>query len=125
VAQRRGIRGRATQGDHPDWKPLLDSVGEQVTGDFMWMYEVELDDGTHLQAYKHIDTRDYIHLAADGQAYYYKPPDRYIGVAASDVLAQVFRDLPRLGGVTAEQIDASWAAVRRLDAAASGADAQV
>jgi hypothetical protein len=99
-------------------------VGEQVTGDFMWMYEVELEDGTHLQAYKHIDTRGYIHLAAGGQAYYYKPPDRYIGVAAGYVLAQVFRDLPRLGGVTAEQIDASWAAVRRLDATVSGADTQ-
>jgi hypothetical protein len=87
----------------------------------MWMYEVELDDGTHLQVYKHIDTRRPVHLAADGAAYYYKPPDRYVRIAAGDVFAEVFRDLPRLGGVTEGQIAASWAAVDRLDTAASGA----
>jgi hypothetical protein len=93
-------------------------VGEQVTGDFMGMYEVELDDGTHLQVYKHIDTRRSVHLAADGTAYYYEPPDRYVRIAAGRVFAEVFRHLPRLAGVTEEQIAASWAAVDRLSPAA-------
>jgi len=117
VSRRRGIKGRATQGERPEWRPLLDAVGERVTGDFMWMYEVELVDGTHLQVYKHVDTRRSVHLAADGSAYYYAPPGRYVPIAAGDVLAEVFRDLPWLSGVTEEQIAASRAAVDRLDAA--------
>jgi hypothetical protein len=83
----------------------------------MWMYEVELADSTHVQVYKHIDTRRSVHLAADGSAYYYEPPDRYVRIAAGYVFAEVFRDLPRLGGVTEEQIAASWAALDRLGAA--------
>jgi hypothetical protein len=30
---------------------VLDAVGEMVTGDFVWMYEVRLSDGTPLDAY--------------------------------------------------------------------------
>jgi hypothetical protein len=33
----------------------------------MWMFEVRLSDGTPLHAYKHIDTRRYLHLASDGR----------------------------------------------------------
>ena len=110
----RVYRGGSTQGDRPEWQPLLDAVGQQVTGDFMWMFEVELTNGTRLQAYKHIDTRRYIHLACDGAAFVFEPPDRYRSVPAVDVLAAVFAPLPRLAGVTDEQISASWAAVDRL-----------
>jgi hypothetical protein len=89
-------------------------VGEEVTGDFMWMFEVALTDGTKLQAYKHIDTRCYIHLASDGRAFVYEEPDRYRRFPAAEVLAAVFTPLPGLAGVTEAQIDASWAAVDRL-----------
>ena len=44
--------GSITQGDRPDWGPLLDAVDEQLTDDFMWMFEVLLATGTPLQAYK-------------------------------------------------------------------------
>jgi hypothetical protein len=110
----RVCRGRATQGDSPEWEPLLDAVGEQVIGDFMWMFEVELTNGTRLQAYKHIDTRRYTHLAHDGRAFVFEPPDRYRNVPAADVLAAVFATLPRLAGVTEDQMRASWTAVERL-----------
>ncbi|MGH3994438.1 MAG: hypothetical protein ACRDSN_18500 [Pseudonocardiaceae bacterium] len=63
------------------------------------MFEVELTDGTALQAYKHIDTRRYVHLAPDG---------------AAVAFAAVFAPLPCLAGVTEEQIVASSAAVERL-----------
>jgi hypothetical protein len=49
--------GKATEGETPVWGPLFDVLGAEVGGDFMWMHEVELEDGTLLQAYKHIDTR--------------------------------------------------------------------
>ncbi len=93
-----------TQGESPEWRPLLDLVGEEVTGDFMWMFEVELSDGSSLHAYKHIDTRRYIHLSLDGLAFAYQPPGRYRRVEAADVLAEVFVVLPGLAGVTDEQV---------------------
>jgi hypothetical protein len=80
----------------------------------MWMFEVVLDDGTPLQAYKHIDTRRYVHLAPDGTAFYYEAPDRYRSIAVARVLTAVFTPLPGLSGVTEEQISESWAAVERL-----------
>jgi len=94
--------------------PLLDAVGERVTGDFMWMFEVELTNGTPLQAYKHIDTRRYVHLAPDGAAFWFEPPDRYRRWPAADAFTAVFASLRRLAGVTDAQITASWAAVDRL-----------
>jgi hypothetical protein len=106
--------GQIKQGDRPEWTPLLDAVGEQVTGDFMWMFEVELSDGTPLQAYKHIDSRCYVHLDPDGAAFVFEPPDRYRGFPIADVLAAVFAPLQGLAGVTHEQITASWRAVERL-----------
>ena len=54
--------GSITQGERPDWGPLLDAVDEQLTDDFMWMFEVLLANGTPLQAYKHRMTRRYVHL---------------------------------------------------------------
>lgn len=80
----------------------------------MWMFEVELTDGTALQAYKHIDTRRYVHLAPDGAAFAFAPPDRYESVPAAVAFAAVFAPLPCLAGVTEEQIVASSAAVERL-----------
>lgn len=102
------------QGSRPEWGPLLEAVGEEVTGDFMWMFEVQLTDGTKLQAYKHIDTRRYIHLASDGRAFVYEEPDRYRRFPAAEVLAVVFASLPGLASVSEAQIDASWTAVDRL-----------
>jgi hypothetical protein len=93
---------------------LVDAVGERVARDFMWMFEVELSDGRSLQAYKHVDTRRYVHLAADGEAYFYEPPDRYVSIPTWEIFAAVFRTLPRLGGVTEGQILDSRAAVDRL-----------
>ena len=56
------IRGEGTQGDTPDWKPLEHLIGEEMIGWFMWMYEVELADGTRLDVYKHRMTRRSIWL---------------------------------------------------------------
>jgi hypothetical protein len=114
VPRRRGIKGEVTQGERPEWEPLVNAVGERVARDFMWMFEVELSDGTSLQAYKHVDTRRYVHLAADGQAYFYESPDRYVLIPAWEVFAAVFRTLHRLAGVTEGQILDSQNAVDRL-----------
>lgn len=101
-----------SQGDAPDWDPLLRVVGEQVTGDFMWMFAVELTAGAPLQAYKHIDTRRYVHLDPSGKAFAFGSPDLYRPVPLRQVLIEVFAPLRGLAGVTDEQVRASWAAVR-------------
>lgn len=45
----------------PEWEPLLNFAPDHID-DFMWMYSVDLKDGTRLQAYKHYWTRRYLHL---------------------------------------------------------------
>ena len=92
-----------TDTERPDWKPLLDALGENVAADFMWMFEVELANGTRLQAYKHIDTRRYVHLDRDGAAFVFEPPDRYRTFPLADLLAQVFAPLSRLQGSPASR----------------------
>jgi hypothetical protein len=37
----------------------------------MWMFEAELENGVELHAYKHWDTRRYLHLDQGGRAYVY------------------------------------------------------
>lgn len=113
MGRARTYTGRSTQGDRPDWQPLLDAVGAVVTGDFMWMFEVELSDGTPLHAYKHVDTRRYVHLTPDGVAFVYEPPERYREIPLARVLTAVFAPLIGLAGVTGDQVEASWAAVER------------
>ncbi|MGH2803309.1 MAG: hypothetical protein ACRDL4_09740 [Thermoleophilaceae bacterium] len=64
-----GQRGSLTQYEKPVWEPLLEAVGERLTGTFMWMHEEALEDGTRLHAYKHIHTRRYLYLDERGRAY--------------------------------------------------------
>jgi hypothetical protein len=61
-----------------------------------------------------IDTRRSVHLAADGAAFVFEPPDRYRRFRAADVFAELFAPLPLLAGVTDQQIAASKAALERL-----------
>lgn len=110
----RTWEGSMTKRDTPSWTPLLDLVGDELAGDFMWMFEVVLTDGTCLQAFKHIDTRRYLHLRPDGAAFAYEPTGRYRVVDAADVLVEVFAPLPGLAGVTSGQLEASRRAVERL-----------
>ena len=74
----------------PEWEPLL-NVASRHIDEFMWMFAVELADGTRLQAYKHHWTRSYLHLDGDGRAFVYIDPKRY------------------------EEIDLGWALFRALE----------
>ena len=81
-----GVRGHGTQGERPDWQPLLALAPDHID-DFMWMFEVRLDDGRSVHAYKHIDTRTYVHLGEDGQAFCYGEDAWYHPVGAEELLA--------------------------------------
>ncbi|MGN6201664.1 MAG: hypothetical protein ACTHNY_04595 [Solirubrobacterales bacterium] len=64
----RPRKGQVLQFDHPVWEPL-ENLAFEHAGEFMWMHEVELEDGTRLHAYKHWETRRYLHLDHGGRAF--------------------------------------------------------
>jgi hypothetical protein len=84
------IRGRPLRIQAPEWEPLLNLALDHVH-DFMWMYSIELKDGTRLQVYKHYWTREYLHLAEDGRAFVYVPKTRYEEVNPPWLLMRVLR----------------------------------
>lgn len=84
------IRGRVLRVDAPEWEPLLNLTPDHV-GDFMWMYTVQLTDGTRIQAYKHYWTRNYLHLSEDGRAFVFVPKTRYEEVNPPWLLMRVLR----------------------------------
>jgi hypothetical protein len=61
-------QGRVVNYEDPVWEPLAQLAPDEL-GDFMWMHEVELEDGTRLHAYKHHETRRYLHLDHGGRAF--------------------------------------------------------
>jgi hypothetical protein len=66
-AERSGGAGRTraqlAEGEPPDWTPLERHIGSRCE-EFMWMYR---ENG--LEYYKHIDTRRYLILDANGTCY--------------------------------------------------------
>jgi hypothetical protein len=62
------MRGGRPSGLRPDWRPLLDLVPDEVP-DFMWMFRDFLEGGIVVEAYKHRETRQYLHLDESGRAY--------------------------------------------------------
>jgi hypothetical protein len=73
----RTTTGTMLQYELPVWEPLLAVVGGYQAAWFMWMHEIELEDGTRVHAYKHVSTRCYMHLAGDGRAFAYLGERRY------------------------------------------------
>lgn len=82
----RATEGSLSQCESPIWEPLEEVIAKYVTGPFMWMGEVELANGTRLQAYKHGHTRNYVHLGPDGEAYLYSD-ERYLEADVAEELA--------------------------------------
>lgn len=66
--------GKFVQCEQPEWRPLCGAVGDRLAGQFMWMAEIELDDGTRVHAYKHVQTRRYLHLDMHGRIFVLVPP---------------------------------------------------
>jgi hypothetical protein len=76
------LAGETINWKDPEWEPLL-KLAPEIVDDFMWMFEVELEDGHRVHAYKHYWTRRYLHLDETGRAFVYTEDDRYqqVGVA--------------------------------------------
>jgi hypothetical protein len=75
----------------PEWEPLLNFAPDHV-GDFMWMYTVQLADGTRLQAYKHYWTRGYLHLDNKGRAFVFAGKECYEAVNPPWLLSRVLNE---------------------------------
>lgn len=76
----------------PRWTPLLAFAPERVA-DFMWMYALELEDGTTLQAYKHRWTRRYLFLDAAARAFAEVRPGAFAEADAPEDLDEALRIL--------------------------------
>jgi hypothetical protein len=87
---RGALHGEVVQCEEPDWAPLLEMIGELLTGWLMWMHEVELSDGTRVHAFKHVTTRRYLHLDAGGRAFESRAESRYVQVRSPGAVAQAF-----------------------------------
>lgn len=72
----REIIGRSLADRTPTWQPLL-ALAPTHVDDFMWMFSIGCEDGTRIHAYKHWQTRRYLHLAEDGRAFAWRSPNRY------------------------------------------------
>jgi hypothetical protein len=65
---KKRLAGAEPSGLKPDWRPLLALAPDEVP-DFMWMFRDFLEDDSVVEAYKHVETRRYVHLDAEGRAY--------------------------------------------------------
>ena len=102
---RRLIHGRVRGHDVPDWAPLEALLGsEDLCGHFMWMFDVEMDDGAVLNAYKHRWTRRYIHLTTDQRTFVYAGRDVYTAVEPADAIEAAFERWECCGPTTVERL---------------------
>jgi hypothetical protein len=75
MARAQIYSGVMVHGERPNWQPLLNAVGEEACGDFMWMFEVLLSER--------------------GAAFVYESPDRYRAVPLTELVAAVVRKRTR------------------------------
>ena len=95
------------QGEEPNWGPLLELAPEEID-DFMWMFEVELEDGAMVQAYKHWWTRRYVHLDFAGRAFLFIEDGLYEEVDPGELLEAVLnRRESRASILQQEPVDCS------------------
>lgn len=90
MAPRGAFTGQVRQADNPSWSSLELVLGADLPGWFMWMYELRLDDGTRVDAFKHRTTRRYLHLASGGRAFAYRVDCSYCPVDLATALAVAF-----------------------------------
>lgn len=101
--------------DDPDWGPLsrLCEADDLVLGQFMWMGTIRLEDDRLIQAYKHVDTRRYLYLAADLEAFEYHGSDGdvYHAVPLGIALREVFCLCRELGEPAEQELIANEALI--------------
>ena len=107
-------RGEVCNFKQPNWRPL-ERVAEEIAGAFMWMFEVDMENGDRVHAYKHIDTRCYLHLGVSGTAYAYVDEDDYRVVDLGTLLSEALMDWGAFGATPAD-LEACERIIARADA---------
>lgn len=80
----------------PEWQPLEDLVGEELAGWFMWMFALDMEDGTVVHAYKHIMTRRYFHISEQGRTFLYTREGRYRPISRRAAIKEAFESWRRV-----------------------------
>lgn len=113
------IHGVSHPSEEPDWQPLLDLVGEHLTGFFMWMSEIDLEDGVKAHAYKHHETRRYLHIAEDARTFGYVGVGTYDEINPNRAISDAFAGWETLG--SQEDFDTTLSELRRAHGEAAEA----
>ncbi len=98
------ISGTVVQVETPSWTALETAVGMVLAPGFMWMFEISLADGTRVDAYKHVESRSYLHLGDDGRAFTYRGERGYLPIELERSVAAVLRGTRLFGQRTAPTV---------------------
>jgi hypothetical protein len=109
-----GMRGRAVQVDRPDWTALEQLVSAELADRFIWMSEVELQDGTRVQVYKDNSAGRFLNLSQARQAFHYRD-GRYHDVDPRTALLGLYIDLDAGARLDAVEQAALRLALAKLD----------
>lgn len=91
MPKKEGKRGKSLPVRAPEWEPILNLAPDHID-DFMWMYSVQLSDGTRLQVYKHYWTRNSLHLDNEGRAFVFTGEERYREAEPRWLLSRVLEE---------------------------------
>lgn len=90
----------------------MDLVGPVLINWFMWMGEIRLHNGMSVHAYKHVETRRYLHLADGHTAFTYIEPDYYSRIRLDSALAEAFCDWDLVGSEKPSEDVAAYKDIR-------------
>jgi hypothetical protein len=71
MGKKKYLAGETLSHDEPNWQPLRLAGADWVLSAFMAMHQIRLENGVTICAYKHSETRRYVHLDERGRAYEY------------------------------------------------------
>lgn len=115
------ITGQSLQGQSPCWDPVL-KVAPELVEHFMWMFELELEDGRRVHAFKHISTRRYLHLDHRAKAFVYMGDNRYRPTDIDFLLEEALRPWWETLDATPEEVAACWTVIERARRRADAED---
>lgn len=102
MGKKKYLAGEFFGCDEPNWQPLRLAGADWVLANFMAMHQIRLETGIVICAYKHRDTRRYVHLDERGRAYDYisdgRHEDKYKQLPPWEAFDRAIRDVDFLDG---------------------------
>ena len=104
--------------DQENWGPLEAALPTDELAGFMWMHRTQLD-GQPIEVYRHVITRQWLHLAHNGTAYWWSERTGYQPLPIDEAIEIVFEGLGE-ASYTRHSSGADYLAERDAQAAAHG-----